>query len=206
MTRETVSEELEHLERIAIRLGELKMQAVKLPLNRQSVLKWVGELRTFVMSSDQLELQFIFSSNDVVSLEVDSPDVCRANIDHYLVVIDKMREYLYSLKVSNRNGRQLLEEVSVGDYCRYSNGRILFRGKEVSFTGKLRDLLVAFLDSDDHTLSADGVMDVWGDQNRAAIPRHINKLNEKLKPLYGDGKTHIRNTGGRPAVYKLDIE
>lgn len=206
MVRETTSDELEHLEKIAIRLGEFKIQAVHLPLNKGCISGWVAELRDFVMKTDQMELRFIFSDNDILALDQDSEEVYRANIRHYLDIIDEMREYLYSLKALNRNSRKPPQEVAIGDYCRYLNGRIIFRNQEITFTGKLRDLLVAFLDDKDCTLPADRVMEIWGDGNRATVSRHINKLNERLRPLYGDSKVHVRNVGGRPPIYKLDIE
>lgn len=207
MVRETTSDELEHLEEIAIKLGEYKIRAVHLPLNRNSVLQWIGELRDFIMETDQMDLRFFFSRADTVSLDQGSTNVAyQANIQHYVDIIDEMRGYLYKLKALNRNSRKLPLEVTVGDYRRYLDGEITFRNQEITFTGKLRSLLVTFLEDEDCSLSADKVMEVWGDENRATVPRHINKLNEKLKPLYGDSKIHIRNIGNRPPIYKLDVE
>lgn len=207
MTRETISEELEHLDQIALRLGEFKVLSISLPLDRPSVLEWIESLRKYVAEIDQMDLRYIFASSDIISANLDTPDICKANIGHYLEVIDKMRQHLYSLKVSNRNGRRILEKVTVGDYCRFSSGRITFRNQEITFGGKLKEVLAAFLenDSESNTLSAEKIANIWGDDNKTSVPRHIEKLNSHLRPYYSDGKSHIRSTSRRPLVYRIDI-
>lgn len=193
------------METVAIGLGRLMIKAQSLPLNVDAVTSWKQELDTLVLGTDQLDLHAILLANNSTFGTLTSEN-CEDCLKHYTDLIDCMRQQLYRLKAVNRSILAKRQSLRLGDYEVLLSERVLFRGKEITFGGKLRRILMAFLvDNDEHTLTAAKITKIWGDDNIAAAPRHRDKLEKALAPYYGDGHKHINRIQTNPTTYKLDI-
>lgn len=204
MIRGDTTEELEHLEEIAKSLGRLLVKAQTLPLTVDDISSWKQELDTLVLDTDQLDLhaKLMASSN---AFDVLTPDNCSDYLRYYMKLIIDMREQLYHLKSINRSAQSRHQPMKLGDYELLVGGRILFRNKEITFGGKLREVLVAFLLNDEHVLTTAEIARIWGDDNVATVSRHKCKLDDALVPYYGDGHKHVNRVRTNPTAYKLDI-
>lgn len=204
MIRGDTTEELEHLEEIAKSLGRLSVKAQTLPLTVDDISSWKQELDTLVLGTDQLDLHArLIAGNTFGEL---TPDNCGDYLRHYIRLIVGMREQLYHLKSINRSAQSRHQPTKLGDYELLAGGRILFRNKEITFGGKLREVLVAFLLNDEHVLTMVEIARIWGDDNVATVSRHKCKLDEALAPYYGDGHKHVNRVRTNPTAYRLDIE
>ncbi len=205
MIRGDITEELEYLEGIATSLGELMIKAQSLPLTVDDISSWKQELYTLVLGTDQLDLHArLMAGNTFGDL---APDNCGDYLRHYIGLIVSMREQLYHLKSINRSAQSRQQGLEFGNYRILVGGGILFRNKEITFGGKLKAILVAFLvGNDEHILMAVEIAREWGDNNTAAVSRHKCKLDEALAPYYGDGHKHVNRVRTNPTAYKLDIE
>lgn len=206
MVRGSISEEIEHLEEIAVELGQLRNESLSFSPTVDSVSSWVHDLETLVLNSDQLDLHAIFIAGRN-ALGILTEDNCVSQLEHYTGFIDQMRDRLYQLKAINRSAQSGQHEVVVGSYRLLPGGRILFRDSEIAFGGKLKAILVAFLTRNtEYTLIAAEIADIWGDDDAVAVPRHRDKLEKALAPYYGDRHKHVKRVQTDPLTYRLDIE
>lgn len=196
---------MDYLEKLALGLGRLMLEAPVIMPTREAIVSWKHKLEKLVLDSDQLDLHATLKASNE-SAPAFKSEAYVPYVEHYTDAIECMRQQLYQWKAINRAAYVKKTEDRVGDYRIVRGGPIFFHDKEIAFGGKLKALLIRLIVNNDHTISAKEVAEVWGDGNLAKATRHINDLNNALKGYYGDGRMHISRIATSPVVYSLDIK